>query len=918
MDSPEVLPQKSTFFDQIIHGTLNRFADWSCSRPILSIVISILLAFGSLWITKNLLKFKTGRDDLVSQDLEYNQLYKDYRNTFADYDGMIAVIEGPTPEIMASFVEAFASRLNERPSLFSNIFYKIDITYFKNKGLLYLDESDLDNLISNVLERQDFLEELNENPGLNNLLTIINRQISSGMVNNMLAGLVEDEEESKKSDQNDLNFLTKVLEQVAIHLKSRGRYSSPWNFLPNKENETLRKEGYITSDDGSMLFLLINPNETEGDFTGAKRSIDAIREIIAELTPKFKGIEVGLTGAEVVAADEMAATLKDVTIASQIALAGVALLFIVAFKNIVKPLIAVLCLLLALCWTLGYASITVGSLNILSVVFTTILIGLGIDFGIHLLERYREERAHEKNIELALRRTIIGTGKANLSGAITTTIAFGSLTVGDFKGIAELGIISAGGVLLSFLAMTIALPSALILEEKWRKKSFQKTDKYQTQSGFINAFHSHYLKIIFACFVLLAISAWPLKDLEFDYNILHLQAKNTEAVSYELKMMDTGNRSTWYAVSLASSLQEAKQRSKAFEKLSTVEKVESVVSSFPKNQKQKIIKIKELEPFTSEIEIESQDEPISIRNLEKIIKRILFKLRTRETPETPLSKNEIDQITQSKKWAQEILKSLNEVDKNLSKKKLDAFSDKLFLDYRDKINSLQRSVNSGPVILDELPENFKRRFLGNDGRFLLAIYPKIDIWKKKEMESFLKELRSIDPNITGNGVHLYQSGQKMKDGYIQGGQIALISIFIYLLLSLRRFWTAILVLIPTLAGSIWTVGIMSIVGIQFNLANLVILPLILGIGVVDGVHLVHRFREETDKTVSLLTKSVGQAIVLTTLTTMIGFGSLTVADHQGIHSLGLLLTIGVANCLLASVTLLPALLRWSVDKKIAV
>jgi uncharacterized protein len=918
MDSREVYPQKSTFFDLIVHVALKKFADWSCSSPVLSITISILLAFGSLWITQNLLKFKTGRDDLVSQDLEYNRLYKDYRKTFADYDGMITVIEGPTPDAMAGFVKAFASQLNKQPNLFSNIFFKIDIEYFKNKGLFYLDEAKLGNLISNVLDRQDFLEELNENPGLNNLLTIINRQISSGMVDAMLLGLIDDEEEPKKNDKDDLSFLAKILKQIAIHIKSEGLYKSPWSFLPEKENETLKKEGYLTSDDGSMLFFLINPNETKGDFTGAKRSIDKIRSIISDLTPKFKGVRVGLTGAEVVAADEMAATLKDVSFASQIALAGVSVLFIVAFKSVVKPLIAVFCLLLALCWTLGYASITVGSLNILSVVFTTILIGLGIDFGIHLLERYREERVHEENVELALRRTIVGTGKANLSGAITTTIAFASLTVGDFKGIAELGIISAGGVLLSFLAMIMVLPSAIILEERWRKKTFQPLNKLKTQTGFAEAFYSHYLKIIFACLVLLGISSWPLKDLEFDYNILHLQAKNTEAVTYELKMVDTGNRSTWYAVSLASSLKEAQQRSKAFEKLSTVEKVESIITSLPKNQKQKIRQIKALEPFTSRIKMESEDELISIKSLKKTVKRILFKLRTRENSETPLLEDTSDPITQSKKWAQEILRSLNEVEGSLSKKRLSDFSDKLFLDYRDKTRNLQQSVNSGPVVLKELPENFKRRFLGTDEKFLINIYPKINIWERKEMESFLKELRSIDSRITGNGVHLYQSGQKMKEGYIQGGKIALCSIFIYLLLSLKRLWTAVLVLIPTIASSIWTVGIMSIIGIQFNLANLVILPLILGIGVVDGVHLVHRFREETDKTVCLLTKSVGKAIVLTTLTTMIGFGSLTIADHQGIHSLGLLLTIGVANCLLASVTLLPALLRWSAEKRITI
>ena len=917
MGSSELSPQRSGVFDKLVNGILNRFFDWASLWPASVLFISILFAFASIWVVQDRLKFKTGRDDLVSQNLSYNKLYKDYRNAFDDYDGMIAVVEGPSPKIMAEFVEAFATRLTENPSLFSKFFYKVDTSYFKAKGLLYLENHELDDLVSKVLMRQDFLEDFNDNPGLNNFLAMVDRQISSGMVDSMLSGLVEDENiKEKKNDQSDLSLLSAVLEQTATHLKSEAPYNSPWYFISKKEDGSLKEKGYLVSNDNSMLFVLINPKETEGDFTGAKQSIEAIRSMIYELAPKFNGILVGLTGAEVVAADEMAATLRDVAFASQITLFGVALLFVIVFRSVVRPLLAVFCLVLALFWTLGYTTLTVGSLNILSVVFTTILIGLGIDFGIHLLERYREEMLKEHEPKLALRKTVIGTGKGNLAGAITTAIAFGALAAADFRGIAELGIISGGGIVLCFIAMTITLPACLTLVEKWRPSRERYFTAEKKESQFSVAFYSRYKLIVLVCSIMIVIASWPLKDFEFDYNILNLQAKGTEAVEYELKMMKKGNRSTWYAVSLVSTLEEARKRSEEFKKLSTVEKVESVASLFPDDQEIKLEKIKQLEPFVSKIEIESENESISIRNIKRTLKRILFKLQDRDNFNE--DESTVKEIARSRIWAKAALTNLDETGIETSKRRLQSFSDTLLEDYRNKMNSLRRSVTSGPVVLDEFPEDFKRRYIGNDGRFLLTIYPSIDMWKRVEMESFLKELRSIDPLITGNGVHLYQSGQKMKEGYIQGGQNALCAIFVYLLFSFRRFWTAILVLIPTITGSFWTVGMMAILDIHFNLANLVILPLILGIGVVDGVHLVHRFREEADKTVCLLSKSVGKAVILTTLTTMIGFGSLMVADHRGIHSLGLLLTIGVANCLLASITLLPALLRWSAEKRISV
>ena len=299
--------------------------------------------------------------------------------------------------------------------------------------------------------------------------------------------------------------------------------------------------------------------------------------------------------------------------------------------------------------------------------------------------------------------------------------------------------------------------------------------------------------------------------------------------------------------------------------------------------------------------VEPEDVRLSLGGLIKTVKRIIFKLRSRDG-----EKSSANQINHSARNFLDKLQSLDPVDADL---KLSSFSKKLFQDYREKTDNLKIAVHAEPANLEEISGPIKKRFVGKNGKYLVAIYPKFSIWNRESMEEFLAALRKVDPKVTGNAVHTYTSSIMMKDGYIKGGGYALIAIVIYLGVTLRSLRGTIFVLLPVFVGGIWTVGIMELINAHLNLANLVILPLILGIGVVNGIHITHRYREEKDKKVCVLSRSTGQAIVLSSLTTMIGFGSLMVADHQGVFSLGLVLTIGVGGCLLASVTLLPALLQ---------
>ena len=880
-------------------------------HPLSIILFSLVFAVLSVWITGEKLTFKTGRGDLVAKGLPYVKRYKEYRKHFKDLEGMVIVAEGGTPSRLAHFSETLASKLKGYPDLFSQVIYKFDTSYFRSRFLLYLDFEDLKSLQEKLEEHQDFIESINASPGLNPLFSQINKEISSGMVNSLMTDFLGEsgEEEKNKNDENDLNLLIRILEEMNRSLEKDYIYGSPWQSLFNNGEESLRDKGYLVSKNEKLLFILAVPNEDETSFTGYKDSVYSARDLIAEVKKDFPEIEVGLTGEDVISTDEMVTTQKDVELASKIALTGVALLFIVAFKGIVKPLLAMFSLLIALAWSLGFTSLTVGHLNILSVVFTTILIGLGIDFGIHILERFKEERKSGSEILLALQKTLQGTGQGNFSGAITTAMAFGAMALTDFIGIVELGWIAGWGILFCMIAMILLLPALVTVEEKWRKPVYAKSKEKPTTERIskLDQFFKHYNLIIIVCTTLVLVASLSLRKNFFDYNLLNLQAKGTEAVKYEMRILENAGRSAWSAAILADSLEEVREKEAKLENLSTVENLESIAAMMPKNQKENAEFVKEnLAPMLNDIYVEEEDEIFSLKALSKTLKRIRFKLQGREGKE--------DKVARAAKEIDKFLKRIENLQLDLAITSLEKFSEELFVDYRALMEELQQNADPQFVEISGLPKSLRERFISEQGKYLITVFPSVDIWNLEKRQEYLKDLRSVDPNVTGSAVHMFNSTSLMTEGYIKGGIYAMTAIIIYVFSVFRNLRTVIFILLPVFVGSIWTLGIMDALNLKLNMANLVILPLILGIGVVNGIHITHRYREEEDKTKVVLGKSTGRAVLLSSLTTIIGFGSMMVADHYGVFSLGLVLSLGVLCCLIASITFLPALLKLSAAK----
>jgi hypothetical protein len=402
-----------------------------------------------------------------------------------------------------------------------------------------------------------------------------------------------------------------------------------------------------------------------------------------------------------------------------------------------------------------------------------------------------------------------------------------------------------------------------------------------------------------------------LPTMSFDYNLLNLQAHGTESVEWEKRIIENSERSSRDALTTAPTPEAAIEKANAFKALSSVETVESVASLIPSGQETRIQLVRALQPLLSDMPPAlAAPAALDVADVSRTLDKLKLKIREENDEWDPTRKPSEQELGEARRHLLAVIEQLQQAPETEAKERLGRFQEALFRDFQSKWALLRNNLNpSGPITLEDIPAQLKSRFVSKDGsKFLLQIFPKKNVWEKEAQEEFIEQLRQVDPDVTGNPVIGYESIKAMKEGYIEGGFYAFLAIILVSLLTLRRVGDAVLAILPLALGIIWTAGLMWIFHLQFNLANLVAVPLIIGIGVENGIHIVHRYREEEIGGPALVEGSTGQAVALFSLTTMIGFGSLMVARYYGIFSMGLLLTIAVGSVLVASLTVLPLLL----------
>jgi uncharacterized protein len=571
-------------------------------------------------------------------------------------------------------------------------------------------------------------------------------------------------------------------------------------------------------------------------------------------------------------------------------------------------MLAVLAVTLA--WSMGIITLTVGHLTIFSVMFISIVIGLGIDYGIYFLFRYEEEIFLGRNLKEALELTAARTGPGILIGALTAGGTFYVLMLTDFRGIQELGFIAGTAILMAWLGMMTTFPALLVLVDS------RHAERPRNQAPRAHALERMHVPVLdrvvrFPTAVLAvaglatAASLWAIPYVGFDYNLLNLQAKGTESVLWEKRILANTGRSGFNGLASATTLEELRRKQEAFEKLSSVSEVDSVLRIIPDNQKEKIAIVKSFAPVVAPVRV-GRSSPVDLDRLTRALaelKRRLDIFHVEAGPKLP------EDLKQLRGQVTALIKALQTMNRDVAEPALSHLQSQLYRDFIDKFFSLQRNLNPREIGLADVPDELRRKFIGKRGDFLLQIHPKVDIWERTGARQFVLDLRSVDPDVTGAPIITYEAIGYMERAYYQGTIYAFLLVGLLSYLLIRRVKETLLALLPLVLGLLWTIGLMRVFGVQFNMANVWGLPLIIGASAEFGLNVMVRYLEGRAHGGPLVARSTVMGVALSGISTMVGFGSLMIARHQGIYSLGLLLTIGAGCGLAASLVVLPVILR---------
>ena len=565
-----------------------------------------LAVVASLYTVQHM-EFVTGRNDLISSDKRYVQLDDEYSEEFEGIDQIVVVVEPRDVQEGKNFVARLGARLAQDTDHVAEVFYHIDTSSLEGKKLLYLSPDDLRSLHDNVEEYGDLIRDLTTAPGVNTLLRSINQQVSSGMVSHLVSGFLgldsSKEEKKEKGKPVKVSFLSSLLQEMNRALESADyRYQSPWTKFFG-DAEELSDEGYLVSDNRRFVFLMVEPKtQAAAGFSEKEESIASIRKAVQELRKDFPGLKAGVTGTEALNSDESVSTQADAGVATIVSLLGVMLLYLLFFKKIRHPLFIITSLTIGLAWTMGFVTLAVGHLTIITVFVAPMLLGLADDFGVHFIARYEEERSHGVDTIEALftvfEHAVPGIG----AGAFTTSLAFAAVMLADFRGVQELGLIAAGGMILSFLGIVTFLPALITIVESYRPWTVEGSERtfltgiFAAWGGIMVRFRWPLLLLSGVC-TLGGFAALP--TMSFDYNLLNLQAQGTESVEWEKRIIENSERSSRDALATAPTPEEAIRKAAAFTALSSVESVESVASLIPSDQAERIELVHALQPLLS-------------------------------------------------------------------------------------------------------------------------------------------------------------------------------------------------------------------------------------------------------------------------------------------------------------------------------
>jgi predicted RND superfamily exporter protein len=792
--------------------------------------------------------------------------------------------------------------------------YKIDKEFFSEHGFMLTEASDLENTA-------DLFKDLNLIP----LLTSINDNFEEEYVG-------DEEALSTKEKENEA---VRTLDGFYSWLKAMDEFITD----PNAANATLADSAverllygdpYFISQDKRVLLMNCKANFTSMDIDKDIASTDSVQVILDRNLPDFPGVKAGIAGMIPLQKDEMEHTTKDMQFSSILALVLVLGLFILTFRMWSAAILAGLNLMLSILIAAGVVGLLLGRLNLMTSMFAVVLIGLGIDYSIHIISVYGERRAINKDAVSAMQEALLRSGSGIITGALTTAAAFFALAISATQGIKEMGIVLGIGIICAMLTTMAGLPAILVARERVLRRISKKPFKqahieFKILSSLGRSITARPLLYLVTAIIITGLLLYQALNIRFDYNMLNVEPKGLATVELQDTIIEAFDLSPDFAMVTTASVEESYEMAERLKEMPLISMVENIADYAPPEEKQI-----ERRPYVEEIRQVLQQHKTQIPLTTGKIQKLITELERLDMNIYELSQlafiggqDKVDEKCKSIIGDPEqpdaesyILNLVEKVKQNPERAmaQLNKFQRYYHPNLRQKIQAM---ANPELITLETLPEHIKNQFINEAGdKYLVTIYPKETIWNYEALTRFDKQLETVSPKITGTPpIFLHLIRLIGRDG-LNATILTIIIVILLLWVDFRSFRMALLGVIPLIAGGIWMLGIMKTLGLMLNIVNVMAIPMIVGIGIDDGVHILHRYRYEGLRRTPTVLKSTGKAVLLTSLTTMAGFGSLMTASYRGWVGFGALLVIGVGVCFLTTVLFIPSIIGLMTKGKI--
>ncbi len=870
------------------------------------LIVVMILTVISLGLAEHL-ELKMNFTDMLAPTSPTVIAYQDIQRRWGDPSIVIA-LEGERDQIV-KMAEALDPKIAEVKGLY-NIQTKFPNDFIIDHGFILQKPKDVKRSLV-TFENPDMIKVLN---GFNN---DYEREYS-------------DSEDNLKRDELDVSRsllgISRMLEVLESNLL--GEEDAP----PVKEavDAMLTGEPWMLSLDRKMLLLTLVPEKSMLD--GVEELLVVVGDIqtlLDEMASDFPSVEANMTGMGQIGVDEMESVGLYTQILGLVAMVLIYILLARSFRGWVLPLIALAPLLVGIFWTMGLLEILFGSLNMFTIMMMLVLLGLGIDFTIHLMSRYIEERGLDKSVVESVYIMLSDTGKGVLTGGLTTAAAFFALMVAKTTGVFEFGVAAGMGVILTLISVFFMLPVLLSIRERRAAKKGKaivlppSALRGWPRIGNISVFVWNKAGIVIPLFILLGIiSIWAIKHTDFEYNFLELEPAGLKSIALQKEIPTRFGISEQAAWAIVGSVEESRAMKEAVKEKSTVGMVSAISDMIPPEDRYDAYKdrlnsyragVEKTKPIRWNHASDKEALQIEINrlwdNLDLIgniayqgaIDRIVLVIDNMTG-----YNSETDKTDQTAVLPRLIALLDGELD--------EAACQKTRSDWFAAMKpALSRMASLDHIDIEDVPEVFRKNFIPRDNgdEFLVSIMPRESLWEKDKLDRFNGQVDEIDPNIVSSSkLFIVMIVETLVDG--RKGALLALGIIALLLLFHFKGPLGLVATIPLIGSALFMVGAMYIIGMKYNYLNLIAVPIILGIGIDDGVHALHRFKQEklkNSKAVYNSFKHVGRAIMLTSLTTMIGFGSLGFYTMKGMSSFGIVLFMGVGFCFVTTVVVLPAILR---------